>query len=94
LSNVIVAQLDEALAVAPIASVQNRLSYGRPDDLPTALACARRGVSVHRILLAWLRAQSPNVVPLAGASRPASITDSAALLDLADEDLADLRAGC
>lgn len=50
-------------------------------------------MSVHRILLAWLRAQSPNIVPLAGASRPASISDSAALLDLADEDLADLRAG-
>lgn len=121
LSNVTVAQLDAALAVAPIASVQNRLSYGHPDDLPTALACAqrgvaylayapfggpsgrppeaalsiarRRGVSVHRVLLAWLRAQSPNIVPLAGASRPASISDSAALLDLADEDLADLRAG-
>lgn len=50
-------------------------------------------MSVHRILLAWLRAQSPNIVPLGGASRPASISDSAALLDLADEDLADLRAG-
>jgi len=122
LSNVTVAQLDEALAVAPMASVQNRLSYGHPGDLPTALACAqrgvpylayapfdgpsgsppeaalriarRRGVSVYRILLAWLRAQSPNIVPLAGASRPASITDSAALLDLADEDLTDLRVGC
>jgi pyridoxine 4-dehydrogenase len=121
LSNVTVAQLDEALTVAPIVSVQNRLSYGHPGDLPTALACAkrrvaylayapfdgpsgrppeaalsvawRRGVSVHRILLAWLRAQSPNIVPLAGASRPASITDSAALLDLADEDLADLCVG-
>jgi pyridoxine 4-dehydrogenase len=118
LSNVTIAQLDEALAVAPIATVQNRLSYGHPGDLPTALACAqravaylayspfggpsgskpeaalaiarRRGVSVHRVLLAWLRAQSPNIVPLAGASRPASIADSAALVDLADEDLADM----
>ena len=121
LSNVTVAQLDEALAVTAITSVQNRLSYGHPGDLPAALACAQRGVgylahspfggpsgrppeaalaiawqrgvSVHRILLAWLRAQSPNIVPLAGASRPATIRDSAALLDLADEDLADLRAG-
>jgi aryl-alcohol dehydrogenase-like predicted oxidoreductase len=121
LSNVTVAQLDEALAVAPVASVQNRLSYGHPGDLPTALACAqrrvaylayapfdgpsgrppeaavsiarRRGVSVHRILLAWLRAQSPNIVPLAGASRPASISDSAALLNLADEEMAEMRVG-
>ena len=116
LSNVTVAQLEEALAVAPVTAVQNRLSYGRPGDLPMALACAQRGivylaymafggppgaahavagrrdVSVHRVLLAWLRAQSPNIVPLAGASRPPSIRDSAALLDLIGEDLADLMA--
>ena len=116
LSNVTIAQLDEARAVAPIATVQNRLSYGDPGDLPTARACLlrgvsylahspfggssgtpdgaalavakQRGVSVHRVLLAWLRAQSPNIVPLAGASRPASIADSATLLDLTMEDLA------
>jgi aryl-alcohol dehydrogenase-like predicted oxidoreductase len=119
LSNVNIAQLDEALAVAPIAAVQNRLSYGDPGDLPMALACAerdvaylayspfgglaapipqaaiavarRRGVSPHRVLLAWLRQQSPNIVPLAGASRPASIRDSAARLDLTDQDLEDLH---
>jgi aryl-alcohol dehydrogenase-like predicted oxidoreductase len=118
LSNVTVAQLDEALAVAPIAAVQNRLSCSDPGDLPTALACAergvaylayspfggpggpipqaafavakRRGVSAHRVLLACLRQQSPNIVPLAGASRPASIRDSAARLDLTDQDLEDL----
>jgi aryl-alcohol dehydrogenase-like predicted oxidoreductase len=118
LSNVTLAQLDEALAVAPIATVQNRLSYDDPADLPTALACAernvvylaympfggpsgtipeaalavakQRGVSVHRVLLAWLRGQSPNIAPLAGASKPASIRDSATLLDLADQDLENL----
>jgi aryl-alcohol dehydrogenase-like predicted oxidoreductase len=120
LSNVTVAQLDEALAVAPIATVQNRLSYGDPGDLPMVLACAergvaylayspfggsaspipqaalavasRRGVSAHRVLLGWLRRQSPNIVPLAGASRPASIRDSAARLDLTDSDLGTLCA--
>jgi aryl-alcohol dehydrogenase-like predicted oxidoreductase len=119
LSNVTVAQLEEALAVAPIDTVQNRLSYSDPGDLPTALACAerdiaylayspfggpagpiphavlavarRRDVSAHRVLLAWLRQQSPNIVPLAGASRPASIRDSAARLDLTDQDLEDLH---
>jgi pyridoxine 4-dehydrogenase len=120
LSNVTVTQLDEALAVAKIATVQNRLSCSDPGDLPVALACAerniaylayspfggpaapippaalavarRRDVSPHRILLAWLREQSPNIVPLAGASRPASIRDSAAGLDLKDQDLEDLCA--
>ena len=119
LSNVTVAQLDEALAVAPIDTVQNRLSYSKPADLPTALACAQRnvaylaympfggpsgptpgaalavaerhGVSVHRVLLAWLRGQSLNIMPLAGASKPASIRDSAALLDLTTQDLDDMR---
>ena len=120
LSNVTAAQLEQALAIAPVAAVQNQLSYGRPDDLPTALACGergiaylaykvfagapgtpqeapltvarRRGVSVHRVLLAWLRRQSPQIIPLVGASRPASIRDSAAPLELTDQDLTDLRA--
>jgi aryl-alcohol dehydrogenase-like predicted oxidoreductase len=120
LSNVTVVQLDQALAIAPVAAVQNQLSYGRPDDLPTALACGERdtaylaykafagttgappeaalavarrhGASVYRVLLAWLRGQSPNIIPLVGASRPASIRDSAAPLELADRDLTDLRA--
>jgi len=43
-------------------------------------------------VLAWLRRQSPGIVPLAGASRPASIRDSAAQLDLTDSDLEDLGA--
>jgi len=118
LSNVTIAQLDEALAVAPIATVQNQLSYGGPGDLPTALGCAERGVgylaytplggpagtapeaaltvarrrdvSVQRVLLAWLLAQSPNIVPLVGASRPASIRDSADLLHLTGQDLEEL----
>jgi aryl-alcohol dehydrogenase-like predicted oxidoreductase len=118
LSNVSLAQLDAALSVAQVAAVQNKLSYGDPGDLPTALGCARRqvaylayspfdgpsgtppqaalevarrrGVSVHRVLLAWLRDQSPDLLPLVGASRPASIRDSAVPLDLTDRDHADL----
>ena len=118
LSNVTIEQLDAALTVAPVAAVQNKLSYADPADLPTALACARRrvaylayspfgggagtlpeaalevagrrAVSVQRVLLAWLRDQSANILPLAGASRPASIRDSAALLDLTEQDRGDL----
>jgi aryl-alcohol dehydrogenase-like predicted oxidoreductase len=49
---------------------------------------------MHRVLLAWLRQEATNIVPLVGASRPASIRDSAASLDLTDKDLEDLyRAG-
>jgi pyridoxine 4-dehydrogenase len=45
LSNVTIAQLDLALGVAPVATVQNRLAFSSPDDLPTALACAERNVA-------------------------------------------------
>jgi aryl-alcohol dehydrogenase-like predicted oxidoreductase len=40
------------------------------------------GVSVHRVTLAWHLAQADVVVPIPGASRPASIQDSAAAADL------------
>jgi aryl-alcohol dehydrogenase-like predicted oxidoreductase len=40
------------------------------------------GVSVHRATLAWHLAQADVVLPIPGASRPASIRDSAAAADL------------
>ncbi|MWA08149.1 aldo/keto reductase [Streptomyces sp. BA2] len=43
---------------------------------------AKRGVSPQQIALAWLLARSPAVIPVPGASRPASITDSAQAADL------------
>ncbi|MFH7596741.1 aldo/keto reductase [Streptomyces racemochromogenes] len=55
---------------------------------------AERGVSPQQVTLAWLLARSPSVIPLPGASRPASITDSAraAHLHLTDAELALLDA--
>lgn len=41
----------------------------------TALA-QEKGVSVYCIVLAWLRAKSPCVVPIPGASKPENIVDS------------------
>ncbi|MBW4695292.1 MAG: aldo/keto reductase [Lyngbya sp. HA4199-MV5] len=35
-----------------------------------------KGVSVYSIVLAWLRAKSPQVIPIPGASKPESIEDS------------------
>ncbi|MFE4971329.1 aldo/keto reductase [Kitasatospora sp. NPDC056651] len=43
---------------------------------------AERGVSPQQIALAWLLARSPAVIPVPGASRPASITDSARAVEL------------
>lgn len=51
-------------------------------------------VSPQRVCLAWMLAKSPVVIPIPGASRTASVQDSAAAPELAldDEDLATLDA--
>ncbi|MDF9813949.1 aldo/keto reductase [Streptomyces sp. SPB162] len=41
-----------------------------------------RGVSAQRIMLAWLPAKSPVVVPTPGAGRPGTVRDSAAAGDI------------
>ncbi|MFK4109830.1 aldo/keto reductase [Streptomyces sp. NPDC002176] len=43
---------------------------------------AEQGVSVQRVVLAWLLSRSPAVIPIPGASRPESIQDSARAVDL------------
>jgi aryl-alcohol dehydrogenase-like predicted oxidoreductase len=43
---------------------------------------AEAGASAQRVCLAWMLAKSPLVIPIPGASRPESITDSAAAADL------------
>jgi aryl-alcohol dehydrogenase-like predicted oxidoreductase len=51
-------------------------------------------VSPQRVTLAWMLAKSPVVIPIPGASRPESITDSAQApeLTLTDEEFASLDA--
>ncbi len=53
---------------------------------------AAHGVSPQRVTLAWLLAKAPVVIPIPGASRPESITDSAQApgLTLTPEELARL----
>ncbi|MFD4694790.1 aldo/keto reductase [Streptomyces sp. NPDC058463] len=54
---------------------------------------AERGVSPQQIALAWLLSRSPAVIPVPGASRPASVRDSAraADLELGPEELTQLE---
>lgn len=56
---------------------------------------AELGVSPQRVCLAWMLATSPVVIPIPGASRPETITDSAraADLELSVDQLARLDAG-
>jgi aryl-alcohol dehydrogenase-like predicted oxidoreductase len=123
LSNCTVDQLEEALGIAEIVSVQNQLSLeftsplakgevdactergiaflpwsplggigksestGRVD--PVRAAAEAHGVSPQQVALAWLLSLGPTVIPIPGASRPESITDSAraAELELSREEL-------
>ena len=54
-----------------------------------AEAADAHGVSPQQVALAWLLALSPVMIPIPGASRPESITDSvkAVELELSDEEL-------
>lgn len=58
----------------------------RIKDLPTLKPIAQlaesKGTSVYCLVLAWLRAKSPCIVPIPGASKVASITDSVKAADL------------
>ncbi len=47
-----------------------------------AQVAAARGVSPQRVCLAWMLAKSPVVIPIPGASRPVSIQDSVAAVDV------------
>ena len=57
-----------------------------------AEVAAAHGVSPQQVALAWELAKAPVVIPIPGASRPETITDSAAAatLRLSDADLARL----
>ncbi len=56
---------------------------GLADKHPAFAEVAQdRGVSAQQVALAWELAQSPCVIPIPGAKRPASVRDSAAAADL------------
>ena len=116
LSNVTVSEIEQARAIVPIVSVQNRWNPGhRAPETDGVLAhCAalgiaflpyspfggasgarrlgdtgslaveakRRGMSPHRLVIAWMLAKSPAVIAIPGARRVESIVDSASAADV------------
>jgi aryl-alcohol dehydrogenase-like predicted oxidoreductase len=124
LSNVSVAEIEQARKIVPIASVQNRLNPffrealtsgvvehctaqgigfiayspvggGRLNkklpSLSAVVALAERhGASPHQIVLAWVRAQGPTVIPIPSARTVEHALDSvhAAALKLSADELA------
>jgi aryl-alcohol dehydrogenase-like predicted oxidoreductase len=82
---------------SPLGGI-SRSSLDDPSDPSAAVpagtafhrVAAGHGVSPQRIALAWLLARSPAVIPVPGASRPASVRDSARAVEveLGPEELA------
>ncbi len=70
---------------------------GQLGDRHSAIArvAAARGVSPQQVTLAWMLARAPTVIPIPGASRPESITDSARAdsLELTPDEVRRLSAG-
>ena len=128
-SNADVEQLEEALGIVDVVSVQNQLALdftsplakgelaaaterglaflpwsplggiglagGNAELAPVRAAADRHEVSPQQVVLAWLLALGPTVIPIPGSSRPETIADSAraAELTLSDEELAAISAG-
>jgi len=69
------------LAYSPVGG---HASATKLEELVPALAEVgeARGLTPQQVALAWLLAQSPTVVPLAGCSRPESVLSSAAVMEV------------
>jgi aryl-alcohol dehydrogenase-like predicted oxidoreductase len=76
------------LAYQPLGGVAGASGLGLRHPL-LKLVADRHGVSSQRVALAWLLSKSPNVIPIPGARRPATIIDSllAETLVLTPDDL-------
>jgi aryl-alcohol dehydrogenase-like predicted oxidoreductase len=88
-------QLADELGVAflpwsPLGGISRAGELGGRSEF--AEVAERHGVSPQQVCLAWLLAKSPRVIPIPGASRPETITDSAqaAELTLTADELAAL----
>jgi len=115
-SNASVEQLEAALAIVELVSMQNQLALDFPGPLergelaaatdrglaflpwsplggignadgtrdvaPVAESAERHGASPQQVVLAWLLALSPSVIPIPGSSRPETIADSARAVEL------------
>jgi aryl-alcohol dehydrogenase-like predicted oxidoreductase len=80
------------LPYSPFGGAGGALRLG--DNAKLAAAATKRGMSPHRLVLAWMLAKSPFVIPIPGARREASIRDSrgASEVVLSKADVADIDA--
>ena len=78
---------------SPLGGIKGAPGLGEDHDAFQQLA-EQHEVSPQRVALAWHLALAPTVIPIPGASRPESITDSAqaAELELTAEEIDELSA--
>ena len=81
------------LAYAPFGGPSQHSSMAQAFP-GAAIVAAQRDVTIHAVVLGWLLAQAPNVIPIVGANRPESIIDSATTVptDLTPVELAQISA--
>lgn len=73
----------EKLTFLPWSPLGGSSRFQRLQDIPPIAEIAKaKGVSVYNIVLAWLRAKSPCIVPIPGASKVSSIEDSVRTVDV------------
>jgi pyridoxine 4-dehydrogenase len=73
----------EGLTFFPWSPLGGRRRVSSLEEIPAIARLARdKGVSVYQIVLAWLLAQSPCIVPIPGASKISSLDDSVAAVDV------------
>ncbi len=86
---------NESLTFLPWSPLGGSRRVSRLEDIPAISQMAKqKGVSVYSIVLAWLRAKSPCIVPIPGASKTSSIEDSVRSLKvLSDEEVEQIDRG-
>lgn len=73
----------EKLTFLPWSPLGGSRRVGNLEDIPEIAKLAQgRGVSVYCIVLTWLMAKSPCIVPIPGASKVSSIEDSVRAVDV------------
>ncbi len=73
----------EGLTFFPWSPLGGRRRVSNLGDIPVIAQLAKeKGASVYQIVLAWLRAKSPCIVPIPGASKTSSLEDSVRVLQV------------
>lgn len=74
---------NNGLTFLPWSPLGGSSRVSKLEDIPAISKLAKeKGASVYATVLAWLRAKSPCVVPIPGASKPSSIEDSVRSLEI------------